>query len=79
MNNKYIKTIKETKEKRKNIMTEEELKKELKIITKKLKPNPNNFIIIDKWNYRLVEEYISQHLETTIKQILEEFVNIKDI
>ncbi len=61
-------------------MTKEKLKKELEIITKNLKPNPNNFIIINKWNYKyvfkpnckkiydLIEEYAFQ--SSTSKYIM---------
>ena len=78
----------------KNIMTEQELKKKLETITKNLKSNPNNFIIINKWNYKyvfkpnrkkiydLIEEYIFQSPENiinSIKRTFENFVNIKDI
>lgn len=80
--------------KRNTMMTEQELKKELETITKNLKPNPNNFIIINKWNnkyvfkpnrkkiYNLIEEYISQSPENIINSIertFENFVDIKDI
>lgn len=73
-------------------MTEQELKKELETITKNLKPNPNNFIIINKWNYKyvfkpnrkkiydLIEEYVFQ--SPTLEDItnsIENFVDIKDI
>ena len=75
-------------------MTEQELKKKLETITKNLKSNPNNFIIINKWNYKyvfkpnrkkiydLIEEYIFQSPENiinSIKRTFENFVNIKDI
>lgn len=75
------------------MMTEQELKKELKIITKNLKPNPNNFKIIDRWNYKyvfkpnrkkiydLIEEYIFQ--SPTPKDIIDSiektFENFADI
>lgn len=35
-------------------MNKEILLKELKEITKKKKPNPNNFPIVNKWNYKYV-------------------------
>ena len=35
-------------------MNQEVLLRELKEITKKKKPNPNNFPIVDKWNYRYI-------------------------
>jgi len=73
-------------------MTEQELKKELKTITKNLKPNPNNFRIINKWNYKyifkpnrkkiydLIEEYIFQSpTPKDITNSIENFVDIKDI
>ena len=75
-------------------MTEQELKKELETKNKNLKPNPNNFKIIDKWNYKyvfkpnrkkiydLIEEYIFQSPEDIINSIektFENFVEIKDI
>lgn len=78
----------------KTMLTKEKLKKELEKITKNLKPNPNNFIIIDKWNYKyvfkpnrkkiydLIEEYIFQSHENIINSIertFEDFVDIKDI
>lgn len=74
------------------MMTEQKLKKELETITKNLKPNPNNFRIIDKWNYKyvfkpnrkkiynLIEEYISspENMINSIERIFENFVDIKD-
>lgn len=75
------------------MMTEQELKKELKTITKNLKPNPNNFIIVKKWNYKyvfkpnrkkiynLIEEYIQspENIINSIERTFENFIDIKDI
>ena len=37
--------------------TEEEIRQYLSKYTTKLKPNPNHFIIIDKWNSKVLKPY----------------------
>ena len=56
-----------------------------------MKPNPNNFIIVDKWNYRyifkpnrmkiysLIEEYVFKSYCEETEKIFKNFTNIKDI
>ena len=53
-------------------MNQENLLKELKEITKKKKPNPNNFPIVDKWNYKYI--YLSNK-ERIFNLILKYFEN----
>lgn len=72
-------------------MTQETLLKELKEITKKKKPNPNNFPIVDKWNYKYIYlsnkekifNLILKYFENKYKKgystkLIDSFVNIKD-
>ena len=70
-------------------MTEQKLKKELETMAKNLKPNPNNFIIINKWNYKyvfkpnrkkiydLIEEYIFQSSENVSEELISPFYKLK--
>ena len=37
--------------------TEEEIRQHLSKYTAKLKPNPNHFIIVDKWNCKAIKTY----------------------
>ena len=37
--------------------TEEEIRQHLSKYTAKLKPNPNHFIIVDKWNNKVLKPY----------------------
>lgn len=59
-------------------------------LKKELKPNPNNWIIIEKWNYRVfkkyenelykvVEEWITKAIEERIKEAFNSFVDIKEL
>ena len=72
-------------------MNQEILLKELKEITKKKKPNPNNFSIVHKWNYKYIYlsnkekifNLILKYFESKYKKeystkLIDSFVNIKD-
>ena len=72
-------------------MNQETLLKELKEITKKKKPNPNNFPIVDKWNYKYIYlsnkerifNLILKYFENKYKKeystkLIDSFVDIKD-
>lgn len=72
-------------------MNQEVLLKELKEITKKKKPNPNKFPIVDKWNYKYIYlpnkekifNLILKYFENKYKKeystkLIDSFVNIKD-
>ena len=75
-------------------MNQETLLKELKEITKKKKPNPNNFSIVDKWNYKyiylsnkekifnLILKYFEYQYQKNQKEyftkLFDNFVDIKD-
>ena len=60
-------------------------------IKSKLKPNPNNWIIVDKWNRKFVwNKYKFQLFQTMIKELdreipkyinstIKNFINIKEI
>ena len=72
-------------------MNEKKLKIELKQIIEKIKPNPNNFIIIEKWNYKkiflpnrnkiflLISEYIDNNIPTIIEEMINNFANVNDL
>lgn len=75
-------------------MNKEILLKELKEITKKKKPNPNKFPIIDKWNYKYIylpnkekifnlilknlEYQYQKNQKEYFTKLIDSFVNIKD-
>lgn len=60
-------------------------------IKKELKPNPNNWIIVNKWNYKyvwnkyryklfeLIQYEINKELPLYIERTINQFVNIKDL
>ena len=59
-------------------------------LKRELKPNPNNWIIVDKWNYRvfkkyevklykLIENYLNKSIEKRIKDAFENFVDINEL
>lgn len=52
------------------------------IMGKNLKPNPNHYPIIDKWNYKYVyapnRDNVFKILEEMINPILEKMANVKE-
>lgn len=67
------------------------IKQEFQEITNKLKPNPNNFPIVDKWNYykvflpnrnklfALISDYLENQIPLEVDTMISQFVDIKDI
>lgn len=72
-------------------MNQEVLLRELKEITKKKKPNPNNFPIVDKWNYKYIYKpnkekmfnlflkyFEDKYQKVYLTKFFDNFVDIKD-
>ncbi len=70
-------------------MTIDETIKELEKISRKLKPNPNNYPIVNKWNYKKVYlpnlqkifELVYDCIDSQVANVsmFENFANVKDI
>lgn len=72
-------------------MTIDETIKDLEKILRKLKPNPNNYLIVNKWNYKkvylpnsqkifeLVSDCIDSQQSVANVSMFENFANVKDI
>lgn len=64
---------------------------EFQEITNRLKPNPHNFPIVDKWNYykvflpnrnrlfTLISDYLENQIPLEVDTIINQLVGIKDI
>ena len=64
---------------------------EFQEITNRLKPNPHNFHIVDKWNYymvflpnrnrlfTLVSDYLENQIPLEVDTMISQLVDIKDI